>query len=203
MGYVINAASWFNGPATGEHPLTTGQYWRIVLNQLIYVNQSEVLLGILLLYNVRVLERLMGSRKFLSLVLVLSLYSTLVTPVAMYVLYMLPTTWFNYVSPGPTGMLMGLTFLYYTLVPVVYRLQVTPVSANSGKLEMSDKIFVYAVASQLALGNMSGSLVQSIAGWAVASFVHAELIPGKSWRVPLFRPKATRPIPARAASSSM
>lgn len=41
------------------------QWWRVPLNQSIFVNQSEIIIAILLLYNLRVIERLIGSAKFL------------------------------------------------------------------------------------------------------------------------------------------
>jgi hypothetical protein len=144
----------------------------------------------------------MGSRKFLSLVIVMAVYSALVTPAVLYLLYLLPFGVFNSMSPGPTGALIGLTFFYYTLVPVVYRFQVTPMTNNGVEFDMSDKVFFYAVATQLALGNLSGSLVQSVIGWTVASLVQNELIPGKNWRVPFWRAHS-RAVPLGAASSTI
>lgn len=41
------------------------QWWRIPISQLTYVDQVHVLLALLLFYNLRIVERFMGSRKFL------------------------------------------------------------------------------------------------------------------------------------------
>lgn len=40
------------------------QAWRILIYQLCYTNSSEVLFATMTLYNLRVIERLWGSRKF-------------------------------------------------------------------------------------------------------------------------------------------
>jgi hypothetical protein len=40
------------------------QLWRILIYQLCYTNSSEVLFAAMTLYNLRVIERLWGSRKF-------------------------------------------------------------------------------------------------------------------------------------------
>jgi membrane associated rhomboid family serine protease len=41
------------------------QLWRVFTYQLCYTNSSEVLFACMTLYNLRVIERLWGSRKFL------------------------------------------------------------------------------------------------------------------------------------------
>lgn len=41
-----------------------GQLWRVFVYQLCYTNSSEVLFAAISLYNLRVIERLWGSRKF-------------------------------------------------------------------------------------------------------------------------------------------
>lgn len=40
------------------------QLWRVLIYQLCYTNSSEVLFAAMTLYNLRVIERLWGSRKF-------------------------------------------------------------------------------------------------------------------------------------------
>ena len=41
-----------------------GQFWRLFTWQLCYTNSTEVLFAVLAFYNLRVIERLWGSRKF-------------------------------------------------------------------------------------------------------------------------------------------
>lgn len=40
------------------------QFWRLLAYQLCYVNSTEVLFAAMSLYNLRIVERMWGSRKF-------------------------------------------------------------------------------------------------------------------------------------------
>lgn len=46
-----------------------GQLWRVAVWQLCYTNSTELLFAAMTLYNMRVIERLWGSRKFAVCVL--------------------------------------------------------------------------------------------------------------------------------------
>lgn len=46
------------------HLLDYWQWWRLVTWQLCYTNSTEVFFATVVLYNLRVIERLWGSRKF-------------------------------------------------------------------------------------------------------------------------------------------
>jgi membrane associated rhomboid family serine protease len=40
------------------------QFWRLLTYQLCYTNSTEVLFGAMTLYNLRIIERMWGSRKY-------------------------------------------------------------------------------------------------------------------------------------------
>lgn len=40
------------------------QFWRLLAYQLCYANSTEVLFGAMTIYNLRIIERMWGSRKF-------------------------------------------------------------------------------------------------------------------------------------------
>lgn len=48
----------------GTHIWTYHQPWRALIFQLCYTNSAEVLSAVISLYNLRVVERLWGSRKY-------------------------------------------------------------------------------------------------------------------------------------------
>lgn len=50
--------------AIRPHLLDYWQYWRLLTWQLAYVNSAEVLFASMTFYQLRVIERLWGSRKF-------------------------------------------------------------------------------------------------------------------------------------------
>lgn len=168
------------------HLLQWHQYWRIPVNQMVYLGQGQVLLSLLLLYNLRVVERLVGSRKYFSFIILVYIESTIVLMGLLYGLYFVPFINWNKVTPGQTSVLFGLLLLYYYLVPVVYKFQVST-GLSGGKLLFSDKVFVYGVGLQLALGSLPGSLICGLVGWVIAALIHNEVIPGKRWRISGFR----------------
>jgi hypothetical protein len=172
------------------HLLLWFQWWRIPLNQLIYTSQSQVLLAVLLLYNLRVIERLMGSRKYLSFMVLVYFITVILRPTTLYALYvMLPSTSSFYFPPGPTSVLFALLGLYYSLVPIVYRFQMSS-SGQTGDLKatLSDKTFVYLIAAQLSIiAYIPGSIMSALTGWIIGGLIHSEVIPGKNWRIPFIK----------------
>jgi len=128
----------------------------------------------------------MGSRKFLSLVIVLYCMCSVVAPLVLYLGYLLPVGNINHIFPGQTAVIVGLTALYYNLIPVVYRFQLSPVSTSGFKLRLSDKTFIYLVAFQLSMSHFPGSAVTATVGWIISTLVHYEVIPGKNWRMPFY-----------------
>lgn len=146
----------------------------------------------ILLYNLRTVERLLGSRKYLSLVIVLFALSVLTVPLVLLFAYSI----FG-ISPvmraSQSAVVIGLISLYHSLVPVVYKFRVSPSSPNEDSsngrpfntLTFSDKDFLYFFAFQLALF-FSGGLLYSTVGWVTCKLVYAEILPGKNWRVPFY-----------------
>lgn len=179
----------------------------MLLNQILYVTQSEILVFTIYLYNMRLVERLLGSNKFISFIVLIYLLSLFVVP---FVYVLLDHTPFlsnsHYSPPGPTTIVFALLSVYRDLVPVVYRFQLTPVSSPF-KLNFSDKSFIYIMAADLAVLRAPGSLINAAIGWTLGGLIHNEAIPGKHWRIPLLgsrkkRPSSQQPSTATSSSSS-
>ena len=60
----LTATKPFLPLAIGPHLLGYGQYWRLLTWQWVYLNSTEVLFAAMTFYQMRVIERLWGSRKF-------------------------------------------------------------------------------------------------------------------------------------------
>lgn len=174
--------------AISPYLTTWHQWWRIPLNQVIFVNQSEVIIAILLLYNLRVIERLIGSAKFLSLSVLLYTLNSITVPILVYAL-----RWIPYIShenslmrPSQVSTLFGLLWMYHSFVPQVYRFQLSPISADSSHLrvQFSDKALVYILALQLIGTSFPASIINMLTGWILCGLVQAEVLPGKNWRMP-------------------
>ncbi|KAK9459612.1 uncharacterized protein V1516DRAFT_535436 [Lipomyces oligophaga] len=180
-----------------------GQWWRLLVWQLIYLNESEILFSSLLFYDLRGIERLLGSRKLASLLLVSYGFSLVVTPVLLVFAKIIPFYKGNYLPAGPTPIIFTLLALYHHMVPSVYKFRfspypIEPVSEpgqgseleteppinSRHSLTVSDKIFVYIIAAQLALSQMPGSLIVSFTGWIIGILWYREVLPLRSWRIP-------------------
>lgn len=134
------------------HLLRYRQVWRALTYQLCYTNSSEVLFACIILYHMRVVERIWGSSKYAvrgplgalhqshhgrmpssltsrcvsqSLVLVAALSTALVPP-ALLVLVLRPLSpgTFNYLPAGPTAVVFAVLVQYHAMVPHMYKYRV-------------------------------------------------------------------------------
>lgn len=110
----------------------------------------------------------------------------------------------NYLPPGPTPLIFALLAQYHASIPSVYKFRVliplslsdpqpeaTPAlqatrQENEPAITVSDKIYVYIVAIQLAFCQPPGSLLGAAIGWIVGYAWRAELLPWGRWRWPLW-----------------
>ncbi|KAK9457125.1 hypothetical protein V1511DRAFT_455694 [Dipodascopsis uninucleata] len=163
-----------------------GQWWRLLVWQIVYLNESEVLFSSLLLYNLRVIERLLGSRKFASMILLAIGYSFVLAPCLLITMKIVPSYTANYLPPGPTPIVFAILAQYHHLIPSVYKFRISSSSQpnQQRQITFSDKIFIYILASQLALGQMPGSLITSFTGWLVGVLWNKDVLPSRSWRIP-------------------
>ncbi|KAK9472453.1 uncharacterized protein V1510DRAFT_417557 [Dipodascopsis tothii] len=177
-----------------------GQWWRLLLWQTVFLNESEVLFGALVFYNLRVIERLVGSRKFASLLILACVYTGVAVPLLCAVLRVVTPLRANYVPPGPTAVLFALLAAYHDYVPSVYKFHLRSVfappvtddddagSANStaggSTVVIADKIFVYVLAAHLALSQFPANLMPALVGWSLGLLWTHGMLPGRAWRVP-------------------
>lgn len=165
--------------------LKWGQWWRLITNQLIYTNQSEALLSTMLIYNMRVVERFYGTQKYLSFILLTFIFSCFAVPVLCYLVSCTQLINIGTISPSQTSTICAALYSYYTLVPVVYRFQISPLGSQP-KWGLSDKAFVYIIALQLIAFHGFESVIQAGCGWIFAALIQNDIIPGKAWKLPLY-----------------
>ncbi|RYN60924.1 hypothetical protein AA0114_g796 [Alternaria tenuissima] len=187
------------------HVWQYGQFWRFAVWQLSFTNSTEVLFAVLTFYQLRVVERLWGSRKFASFLLSTLPYTTLLPPLLLtFVLRPLTFGAINYLPAGPTPILFALLANYYAAIPYTYRYKISPWSAPtspsssstqsntqslsalwSRSLTLTSKSLSYLPPLQLALSQFPGSLVAAAVGWGVGTAYRRDVLPGASrWRVP-------------------
>ncbi|KAI2482686.1 hypothetical protein Ptr902_05003 [Pyrenophora tritici-repentis] len=189
-----------------------GQFWRFLAWQASFTNSTEVLFAALTFYQLRVVERLWGSRKFASFLLATLPYTTLLPPLLLtFILRPLSLGRLNYLPAGPTPILFAFLANYYAAVPYTYRYKISPWAASSStpsttssssqqqntrqtptptalwsrSLTLTSKSLSYLPPLQLALSQFPGSLLAAAVGWGVGTAYRRELLPGATrWRVP-------------------
>lgn len=180
--------------------LRYGQIWRALTYQLCYTNSSEVLFACMALYQLRIVERMWGSRKLASFIAAMYSLSAVGMPLIAVVLRFVTRGRFNYLPAGPTSILFAILAQYYSIIPHKYTYQVAftaqdaPAAnaANGGAadnfvgLTLSDKSYRYFLAAQLALFQWPGSLMMAGFGWVMGHAWRNDILPGRlsEWRVP-------------------
>ncbi|KAF2749692.1 hypothetical protein M011DRAFT_465365 [Sporormia fimetaria CBS 119925] len=192
-------------PIVIPHIWRYGQYWRFLTWQLCYTNSTEVLFAALCFYNLRVIERLWGSRKFASFLLATLPYTTLLPPLLLaIVLRPLSLNRINYLPSGPTAIIAALFANYYAAIPYTYRYKLaafapstsSPNQASGSADNTSDSLWArsitltskstsYILPLQLAFSQFPGSLLAAAVGWAVGTAYRRDMLPyASAWRVP-------------------
>ncbi|GME68961.1 unnamed protein product [[Candida] boidinii] len=109
----------------GFDPFITqwGQYWRFLIFQLSYQSESQVIVSVTLFHMaLKNLERIFGSKKFASIVILSFLYNIIFTAgisVFLYSILGINTV----VSSGPLGLIYSLLYLYWKKTPTMYRFE--------------------------------------------------------------------------------
>ncbi|RKF54931.1 DSC E3 ubiquitin ligase complex subunit 2 [Golovinomyces cichoracearum] len=168
------------------------QIWRLLIYQLCYMNSTETLFAAICLYNMRVIERLWGSRKYASFLILCFAFLTFLPPMLL-ALILRPLSFYNlnYLPAGPTPLIFAVLAQYHAVIPHVFKYRIaTSASPPSNDafvgLTFSDKSYLYLLAIQLALSQIPGSLISAGVGWAVGYLWRNDVLPGSltRWRIP-------------------
>ncbi|GAB7327757.1 hypothetical protein MBLNU13_g11570t1 [Cladosporium sp. NU13] len=185
------------------HLLDYWQYWRLLTWQLAYTNSAEVLFAAMTFYQLRVIERLWGSRKFAftseadrqvsqSFLVSTYIYTALLPPILLAVIIR-PLSWghINYLPSGPTPLLFALLAQYHAAIPYNYKYRLSsslPNSASSTQeygIMLTSKATSYLLPMQLALSQLPGSAIAAGVGWIIGFAHRREILPGTTrWRLP-------------------
>ncbi|KAI9733788.1 MAG: hypothetical protein M1818_007055 [Claussenomyces sp. TS43310] len=167
------------------------QFWRMLIYQFCYTNSSEVLFAAMMVYNLRIIERLWSPRKFASFVLLSYALTTLLTPIVLAII-LRPISFnkINYLPAGLTPIIFAILAQYHASIPHIYKYRLatssSPANAPFAGLTFSDKSYTYLIAAQLSLSQFPGSLLCAVVGWVVGYSWRNDVLPGAiaQWRVP-------------------
>ncbi|KAI9000747.1 hypothetical protein BD414DRAFT_472621 [Trametes punicea] len=155
------------------------QYWRLLVHQIACGSSSDLLLVELFLYNVGIcIERAFGSVKYASFLIISALMTMLISFIALLIAQLTPVTssFINNIPPGPIAVMSAVLYQYIRLVPAAYHFRIFGVG-------MSDKIWVYAIATQLAATRFPDKLLPTAVGLFVGYLYRSDFLQLKAWRV--------------------
>lgn len=169
------------------------QLWRSLTFQLAYTSSTELLFAAAIIYQLRVLERIWGSRKFASFITATwGLCMVGIVGLGL-VLKVLSAGWWGYIPSGMTGVVVAMVAVWRREIPRLGGFKILledderriQAGVASG-LDFSDKWTVYMLTAQLALSQFPYGLLPALVGWVVGNAWREELVPASlvRWRVP-------------------
>lgn len=191
------------------------QYWRFLTFQMGSINESDVALITLVWYQFKPLERLFGSRKYLNLIILSWIYTTLMTFVlSNSVNIFLLRTWWNEFTNGPLPVILCLTHFYKQYVPRIYEFNVIlnqPFLAYSRtiKWKLTDHFLVNGLIFLCMINQGLPGLGIGLLSWICGVLLDRGLLPGlESFQLAPFkdawnRSPSTKSTPTMLSSSNM
>lgn len=162
------------------------QYWRLIILQLQFQNQSEVAIAsVLFILKLKALERLFGSLKMIKIVLLFYLYNLLMLIIISFSFYQF-LGWDLFLPSGPFGILFGLYYPYNRFVPETYVSEFdfsdlasfNPLS-EVVSLKITDKFTTHILYICLFFNEGITSTVPSLIGYFTGYLYFNDLVPFK------------------------
>ncbi|EDO16272.1 hypothetical protein Kpol_1053p8 [Vanderwaltozyma polyspora DSM 70294] len=192
------------------------QYYRLFTYQFGAINESDVALLILIWYQLKHLERLLGSYKYINMISLIYIYTTVIIAGLSILTNTLLgiTIWNNY----PTGALpitLALFHFYKEYTPQIYEFEIilSPPwsrSADSKQLKwkLNDQFYIDALIALLLINQGLAGLGCGFLSWLVGVFLDKGLLPGiEGWRLPfsnrIFSKKSTGTNTERNTTENM
>ncbi|KAJ2484646.1 hypothetical protein EV174_002269 [Coemansia sp. RSA 2320] len=141
-------------------------------SQLGFSTLAETVLALALLYQLRAVERLLGSWRFAAFVVAAGMVGQALAVAVGMVLRL------ESVAMGPYVLVFACVYQFYVLVPTVLQTRVL------GVVDVGDKWTVYATAAALVAPRLAATGVLAMAGVAASMVYDANVAGLKQWRLP-------------------
>ncbi|KAF9407309.1 hypothetical protein BGZ94_002755 [Podila epigama] len=156
------------------HLTTHHQFWRLVTSHFAFSTSTDVLFGGLIIYHLRIIERLFGPAKYAAFLFVSAVLCTFLNIAALVTgsalgLHVLPG--------GPYGVIFAGVYQFYALIPVMYEFKVFGIT-------FTDKVFMYALAGQMFISHIPGSMASSTIGLLAGAIYRSDFAGTRRWRFP-------------------
>lgn len=172
------------------------QYYRLAIFQLGCINETDVALIILIWYQFRSLERLMGSYKYLSILSLAFIYTTFsLAGLNILLNKLLPWKIWNSLSTGSLPLVLSMFHFFKEYTPEIYQFQVLlaqPWSKKANKKQhvwhLNDQFLVNTLIALLLLNQGLVGITCGFISWLCGVFIDKGLFPGiERWRLPLVK----------------
>lgn len=183
---------------------TYHQYYRLFIFQFCAINESDTILLALLWYLFRHLERLLGSHKYLTLIVLSWAYTTLVL-LGLNLVWnsfvgKFPWLQWNNFTTGSLPIILSLVHFYKEYTPQIYEWNIRLLGPRRGSANWNDNkqegkgVVQWKINDQFLLNGLILLLIlnQGFAGvlcgfisWMCGIFIDKGLLPGLDhWRIP-------------------
>lgn len=172
------------------------QYYRYLLFQIGCVNESDVALIVLLWYQFRTLERFMGSYKYVSVLSLALVYTTMTLATFNLLLNtFLPWKVWDSLCTGSLPLILAMFHFYKEYTPQIYEFDILLTqpwfkdsSKKQRKWKVNDQFLVNALVAILMLNQGLVGIGCGFISWICGIFLDKGLFPGVDfWRLPFIR----------------
>ncbi|KAI8363461.1 hypothetical protein B0O80DRAFT_492596 [Mortierella sp. GBAus27b] len=150
------------------------QFWRLITSHLAFATSTELLSGGLVIYHLRVIERLFGPAKYASFLFVSAVLCTFLNVAILVTGSALGLT---VLPSGPYGVIFSALYQFYTIVPSLYEFKVFGVV-------FTDKSFTYALGALFMLSHIPGSIALAVSGLLAGAIYRSDFAGTRRWRFP-------------------
>ncbi|KAI9276360.1 hypothetical protein BY458DRAFT_505604 [Sporodiniella umbellata] len=158
------------------HLTIHNQWWRLFLSHFVFNSSNDFLFGSIILYTMRVIERQFGTPKYSAFLFVTFILSILFELGALMIG---ERVGLKSIPSGPYALLFSILYQYYRIIPVTYRFRIFG-------CVMTDKLFLYTLALQLAFSGTLQTIVPSLCGCIAGAFYRADIGNIRKWKFPVF-----------------
>lgn len=172
------------------------QYYRLFIYQFCAINESDVMILLLIWYHYRHIERLFGSYKYINVILLTMIYTTGILSLLNIVINVfLPFIIWNKLPTGTLPTVLALFHFYKQYTPQLYEVDLVLKRPWSGKSPHSlfqwtinNQVFINVTIMLLLVNQGLVGIGCGFMSWIIGIFMDKGLLPGvDNWRIPFLR----------------
>jgi len=150
-----------------------GSFWKLITNQLFFSAPGESMFALMLLYSFRVFERRMGTSRYAIFVI----FTQAVAFALQFAFVLLFPSWLHFLPSGPYALVFAHMVEFYSSIPATGRFRLLG-------LTLTEKVFSYVLAAQLAAAHGWPSISLAASGLIAGALYQADALPLRTTEIP-------------------